>query len=874
MRRCIQAVGIYCLMGIGERHGPGEVLNSEQALKLMESLAAEGKIVRVSSADRTTKAIIFRTLAGRHFAIEVNDVKSRGYAEQTKIVFEAAPSGSVLNWQNAESIIGVTTSDRQFKNSAYTLKGANLEPGKQMSAFVADEATLAQLIEWYSSAESSRQNVRELRRAAVEAAMDLYDKLGAEGFANEYPQFQESRQYWVRPSRPRAFPRYPSKPIAAIAAGVHSLGGGWSKRETAGSLLHNTGYIIVDADGAPEPVPSDQYPHLINGAERIRACALTNYIAPARDRGDAEVTIIAGKLHDEIGMARAWANVCQALRGSKFQEYAAVAAPRQSGPDASTTTAFTYHLDQRATNMPQPSQSATNQILYGPPGTGKTFETAAEAVRLCLGLADTDPLFAEDRRSDLMTEYRRLADAGRIEFITFHQSYSYEDFVEGLRPTTDTADMLMEQQDPASPAPASAGFRLRSEDGIFKRICERARLDRGDNQGGGRLERQRPVFKIALGRRGIEEDRIAQGLNDNLIHLGWGGDIDWSDERFDSFEEIRREWNEKKDAEASGKDPNIEMTYSFRSSMQLGDYVVLSDGRDTFRAFGRVVGEYYYDAAAPYHPHRRKVAWIWRSPEGADRDVFYASYFRRHSVYQLRPATIDWDGLESVVLGADTSRPASDARPHVLVIDEINRANISKVFGELITLLEPDKRLGALNALKVRLPYSGAIFGVPANLHIVGTMNTADRSIALLDTALRRRFEFRELMPRAELLGTVGGIDLAALLSTINARIEYLFDREHQIGHAYFIGCASREDVENVMRHKVIPLLAEYFYEDWGKVAAVLGDADESEGDHHGGFLDRRKLAAPRGMGSEGDASARFRWTVRDEFVFSGLLRG
>jgi 5-methylcytosine-specific restriction protein B len=347
-----------------------------------------------------------------------------------------------------------------------------------------------------------------------------------------------------------------------------------------------------------------------------------------------------------------------------------------------------------------------------------------------------------------------------------------------------------------------------------------------------------------------------------------------SDERFDSFEEIRREWNEKKDSEASGKDPNIEMTYSFRSAMQVGDYVVLSDGRDTFRAFGRVVGEYYYDASAAYHPHRRKVEWIWQNPEGADRDIFYKSYFRRHSVYQLRPTTIDWDALEGIVLGPDRPQPTSGTQSYVLVIDEINRANISKVFGELITLLEPDKRLGALNELKVKLPYSRSTFGVPRNLHIVATMNTADRSIALLDTALRRRFEFRELMPKPHLLGLVGDIDLADLISTINARIEYLFDREHQIGHAYFINCKSREDIEDAMRHKVIPLLNEYFYEDWSKVAAVLGDADESDGDREGGFLDRKKLAVPKGMANGGEAPSRFRWTVRDRFDFSGFLRG
>lgn len=154
-----------------------------------------------------------------------------------------------------------------------------------------------------------------------------------------------------------------------------------------------------------------------------------------------------------------------------------------------------------------------------------------------------------------------------------------------------------------------------------------------------------------------------------------------------------------------------------------------------------------------------------------------------------------------------------------------------------------------------------------ANLHILGTMNTADRSIALLDTALRRRFTFREMMPKPIVLTKAAmesGIDLPKLLGTMNERIEYLYDREHQIGHAYFSACTSRGTIDEVMRHKVIPLLAEYFFEDWAKIAAVLGDLETHEGPIIGGFLKRSVLIAPPGL-DEGDGQPRFRWEVRSE---------
>ena len=537
-----------------------------------------------------------------------------------------------------------------------------------------------------------------------------------------------------------------------------------------------------------------------------------------------------------------------------FDKTAAEALEADTSPDA---------IESRERPM---QITPVNLILYGPPGTGKTYCTASEAVRLC-GEA------VSDDREALIQTYQRLLAAGRIEFVTFHQSMSYEDFVEGRQPMTGS------DEDDTSSSP---GFRLETVPGIFRRIARRAETSRGPSLGDDSITvTDRQVFKMSIGEANNPEDAhlFEDAIAGGYTILGFE-DIDWSDDKYADRKEIieacKAEGELDGHADVNAQSGAVQMPFIFRNWVQSGDIVVVSKGNSLFRAIGEFIGNYeFHPRPEGGYGHRRPVRWHWVDREGVSVNEIYTRRFSMKSIYLLFDSELNVPALERYLNSQQTDGPA-EPESFVLIIDEINRANISKVFGELITLLEPDKRLGQPNALKVRLPYSGDDFGVPSNLHILGTMNTADRSIALLDTALRRRFTFREMMPDASLLAGAAdacGLDLPQILATINERIEHLYDREHQIGHAYFMSCTSRADVDAVMRHRVIPLLAEYFFEDSEKIAAVLGDAASHQGPISGGFLNRSLLKAPPGL-EDGDALPRFRWELRSEnegFDYTGL---
>lgn len=382
---------------------------------------------------------------------------------------------------------------------------------------------------------------------------------------------------------------------------------------------------------------------------------------------------------------------------------------------------------------------ALNQILYGPPGTGKTYNTINKA----LAIVDPDSLLRDLTRSEMKSKFDQFVSYGQIVFTTFHQSFSYEDFVEGLRAESENGQL---------------SYNI--ESGIFKQICERASE--------GITEIDDP-FDEALA---VFTDILAS---------------------HDGFLTLKTTTGKEFDVEYGGGKTILVYPKS-NKSLKNGYTANLTLVRQLYKT-GSKQGIYnppYVDGVLRY----------LKSNCGL-KD------YRSHSMSSL-------------------------AKPFVLIIDEINRGNISNIFGELITLIEPSKRAGGAEALPVKLPYSKESFSVPSNLYIIGTMNTADKSLAQVDIALRRRFEFIEMMPKDELLSDVfvEGIDIAKLLKTINQRIELLYDREHTIGHSFFLPLRNEPTIERLERIfglEILPLLEEYFFEDWERVGQVLGDHLKTE---------------------------------------------
>ena len=398
------------------------------------------------------------------------------------------------------------------------------------------------------------------------------------------------------------------------------------------------------------------------------------------------------------------------------------------------------HMDKNISDI------SLNTILYGPPGTGKTYNTVLYAVAICKSDEFTLDVLKEKAKTkegyeEIRKIYNELLKQGRIAFTTFHQSYGYEDFIEGIKPIIDDNE-------------SSQTISYDVKPGVFKNFCEETNKQMGD------LETFNSIWEKFI-----------------------------------------------KDVENNNNEVEISLKTKSRK-------LVWEEVEERF-----YVGDYSWKGCFVYKESVQK---------------FYFDGVVEGSGGTMRNRQASCQGIVDKLkkeYGLSSPNKETITQNKVFIIDEINRGNVSKIFGELITLIEEEKR----GKSKVKLPYSQRDFAVPENVYILGTMNTADRSLALMDTALRRRFDFVEMMPDASIFTKnnseimVEGVSIKRLLETMNKRIEFLYDREHTIGHAYFKELLDKEKrsietLRKIFIKKIIPLLQEYFYDDYNRIRLVLGD--------------------------------------------------
>lgn len=436
-----------------------------------------------------------------------------------------------------------------------------------------------------------------------------------------------------------------------------------------------------------------------------------------------------------------------------------------------------------------------NIVLHGAPGTGKTYDIPELAVRLC------DPSFMSKGRSreEIVKRYNQLKDDERLTFTTFHQSLDYEDWIEGLRPVVNETSQVTYE----------------IEDGVFKRLCEAAERSKLEGNQYG-ISSKSDVWKVSLKQTG-DNDVRKDCMENDYIRIGWD---EYGDEILDETDGSSR--NEK------GK----LILDAYINKMKVGDIVMSCYSSKEIDAIGVITGDYRYDESLPAYKRIRPVHWLIKGKRENIVETNDGKEMVESTVYHLR--SISLGDVEAILekYGVFIEQKEDD-KPYIMVIDELNRGNVSKVFGELITLLEADKRKGSKNEESVKLPYSKKSFHVPDNVYLIATMNTADRSLGSLDYAIRRRFAFIAERPigleddrfNAELFEKVSrlfvknfdeykasGWDATMRLLPADTLSDEYRPEDVWIGHSYFL-MRDEKGVDNSherILYEVIPLLEEY----------------------------------------------------------------
>src|ERR1035437_9046368 len=428
-----------------------------------------------------------------------------------------------------------------------------------------------------------------------------------------------------------------------------------------------------------------------------------------------------------------------------------------------------------------PKNNYMNSILYGPPGTGKTFHSISHSVAIVEN-KNIESIILEEREL-VKNRFDQYIKDGQIVFSTFHQSLSYEDFIEGIKPI--------------EPSSEDEELTYAVEDGIFKRLCTEA------------------AFSFVQKNTTTETEKVLD------FSTEYDRFVDMVNERFSKGDKTELETR-------SGGNVYIESI-----SQKNNIWVRHIDGNRTYTVSKKRLSK--ISQAFPELSEVTNINDQFRVEIGGSNS---SAYWAVLNAIRKQPAATSketktisekeysYDDKKEIIESLkNDDYKIENPKKFVLIIDEINRGNVSQIFGELITLIEDDKRLGKDEALRATLPYSKECFGVPCNLSIIGTMNTADRSVEALDTALRRRFAFVHTIPDpAKLEPTKDGINLNNLLTAINNRLTVLLDKDHTIGHAWLWSVKNINDLRNIFKIKILPLLQEFFYNDYEKIGLVLGD--------------------------------------------------
>lgn len=465
---------------------------------------------------------------------------------------------------------------------------------------------------------------------------------------------------------------------------------------------------------------------------------------------------------------------------------------------------------QKEIDSKEPYTHPLNLILYGPPGTGKTYNTVNEALSIIEGKKIEE--LQEEDRGKVLERFNKYKEDGQIVFTTFHQSLNYEEFIEGIKP------IPPDQQEPYSIIAEHSSNASNPKFGNGRTVIENLPL---------------MTYKVTDGIFSKVVKKAASTFYDNVS----SNKVDF-DDLWDQFCQKIKKGNTLKSK------TGVSQTVADKDKKRI--YFNKPDG--TINTVHFVASDKLKKIFEKFKDNYSNLQGFndeFRNVIGGCNATFY--WTALHAICEFLKNEYKRDS--ELVLSDDIifenlkikDYIEKKGKPYVLIIDEINRGNVSQIFGELITLIEEDKRLGNKEALTVKLPYSGKDFGVPNNLYIIGTMNTADRSVEALDTALRRRFDFKEMMPNPKLLDEQDckkdwqddlkdllenkvNKSLKEILETINNRIRVLKDREHQIGHSYFIKCKTVEDLKNVFKNNIVPLLQEYFYGNYAYIGLVLGN--------------------------------------------------